>query len=418
MKDSNTYEDIFNSSVEGIMVVQEGKVILANPQCARLFGYSLTELNGKAIEEFVPEPSRQAHVSMREGYAKKPDARQMGMGRDLDAIKKDGTTFPVEISLSPATVDGEKSVVAHIIDISQRKKAEDDLKKSEEQLLQYAAELERRVEERTKELADAVDSLQKANETLQMEVAERIKAENEANIALAKEKELNELKTRFVSMASHEFRTPLSTILSSTSLLARYNTPETEEKKNKHITRIKNNVSELTNILNDFLSLDKLDAGKMSVSIHPVNICDLLTNTVSELNTLVKKDQSIVLDMDIKQCDIESDPQIIKQVMNNLVSNAIKYSGEGTSIDISAREIGEQIAITVQDHGIGIPENDQKHLFKKFFRAHNSSHIQGTGLGLNIVHKYLELIEGEITFESQEHVGSTFNVLIKKKVNG
>ena len=396
------------------MVVQNGEVILANPQCARLFGYTLNEIIGKKVEEFVPLHNRPHHESLRTEYTAKPNARQMGIGRDLEATRKDGTTFPVEISLSPAEVNGKNSVVAHIIDISQRKKAEDKLKKSEEQLLQYAAELERRVEERTKELADAVESLKTTNEELQTEVAERVKAENEANIALAKEKELNELKTRFVSMASHEFRTPLSTILSSTSLIAKYNTPETEEKKNKHITRIKNNVSELTNILNDFLSLDKLDAGKLSVAIQTMDICSLIENTTSELSTLTKKDQTIACSLEVDQCEIESDPQIIKQVMNNLVSNAIKYSGEGSTIFIDVREFEGGYSISVKDEGIGIPENDQKHLFQKFFRAHNSSHIQGTGLGLNIVEKYLELIGGEITFESKEHEGSTFTIQIKK----
>lgn len=408
------YKDIFNSSVEGIMVVQDGKVVLANPHCERLFGYAKGELVGKIVDDFVPMGSRKGHAKQRESYAKKPGARQMGFGRDLMAVRQDGSEFPVEISLSPAQLGNAPSVIAHIIDISERKRIEDELKKSEEHLLQYATELENRVEERTQELADIVETLKDTNESLQVEVVERIKAENEANIALAKEKELNELKTRFVSMASHEFRTPLSTILSSVSLIARYTTPETEEKKNKHITRIKSNVGELTNILNDFLSLDKLDEGKMSVAIRSVEVVKLIDEALSEFRTLTKKDQTIVCEKALEECELQSDPQILKQVLTNLCSNAIKYSGEGSEILIKIYEAGDKVVVSVKDSGIGIPESDQKHLFKKFFRGHNSSHIQGTGLGLNIVHKYLELIDGELTFESVEGKGSTFTIILKK----
>ncbi|MFY0628547.1 MAG: PAS domain S-box protein [Reichenbachiella sp.] len=406
------YKDIFNSSVEGIMVVQHGKVVLANPQCEILFGYEKGELIGKSVDDFVPMGSRGGHEKKRQSYAKKPSARQMGYGRDLTAVSKDGSNFPVEISLSPATLNNEPSVIAHIIDISKRKQVENELKKSEEHLLQYAAELEKRVQDRTQELADIVETLKSTNENLQSEVAYRIKAENEANIALAKEKELHELKTRFVSMASHEFRTPLSTILSSVSLIARYTTPETEEKKNKHITRIKNNVGELTNILNDFLSLDKLDEGKMSVSVQTMDLCALIDETISELRTLTKKDQKILTNINFLNCEVQSDPQIIKQVLTNLMSNAIKYSDQGSEIELNASQNNEKITIEVKDQGIGIPESDQKHLFGKFFRAHNSSHIQGTGLGLNIVQKYLELINGEITFESIEGKGSVFTITL------
>ncbi|WP_109829894.1 sensor histidine kinase [Reichenbachiella versicolor] len=404
------YKEIFLTCVEGIMVFQRGKVILANPQCTSLFGYSHEELIGMSVENFIPQSGRIAHEKQRSEYMKAPDTRQMGVGRDLMAVRKDGSTFPVEVSLNPAMMDGEQTIITHIIDISKRKQAEDNLKKSEEQLLRYAAELEKRVHERTEELATTVERLKEANESMKKEVSERIKAENEAQIALSKEKELNELKTRFVSMASHEFRTPLSTILSSASLISKYNAPDTEPKRMKHINRIKGNVSELTNILNDFLSLDKLDDGKMSVTLAEFDVCHMLEEVVSELQIVTKPNQEIILKADIQNCIINSDIQILKQVLTNLVSNAIKYSPEGSDIKLEGNTVKNTIIIKVIDQGIGIPEGDQKHLFQKFFRAHNASHIQGTGLGLNIVSKYLELIGGEISFESVEGKGSTFIV--------
>lgn len=409
-----TYEQVFQTSVESIMVVQKGAVILANPRCERLLGYDKGELIGQTVEAFVPQKYREMHVDRRTKYMNAPSARAMGQGRDLFALRKDGSSFPVEISLSPTEVDGEKSVIIHLIDITSRKAIEDELKKSEEQLIQYAAELEERVEERTRELAHAVNELQSANKNLQNEVAIRIKAENEARKALEKEKELHELKTRFVSMASHEFRTPLSTILSSISLVARYDGPETEDKRNKHIARIKSNVAELTSILNDFLSLDKLEAGKMSVNIQHIDVCEVIEEALAELESLLKNGQRLNLKNEIVECKMMGDAQIIKQSLTNLVSNAIKYSDSKSEINIVVRPVSDGLKIDVIDQGIGIPESDQKHLFEKFFRAHNSGHIQGTGLGLNIVQKYLELINGTISFQSEEGKGSTFTIMLRK----
>ncbi|WP_420581734.1 ATP-binding protein, partial [Reichenbachiella sp.] len=331
-------------------------------------------------------------------------------GRDLVALKKDGSTFPVEISLNVAKVDEEEVTIAHVIDITRRREAEIELKRSEEQLLVYAAELEQRVQDRTKKLNEAIDDLQKSNTDLEMQIKERVKAENEARIALEKEKELNELKTRFVSMASHEFRTPLSAILSSVSLIGKYISDENRDKKLKHINRVKSSVGELTGILNDFLSMDRLDAGKLTVSARDLIICDFLHEITDEMSELMKKDQVLDLKCNSPEGMFCTDSQILKQVLVNLLSNAIKYSPEGGKVILDTILEDKELTIRVIDHGIGIPKEDQKHLFDKFFRANNASHIQGTGLGLNIVKKYLELIQGTINFESTEGQGSTFTL--------
>ena len=415
--DTNTYQSIFYSCVEGILLVRNGKIILANPQCENLFGYTPNELKGVKIEDLMPNEIRSQHKVVRKAYDKNPEPRQMGIGRDLIALKKDGTTFPVEISLNVAKVNNEDVTIAHIIDISKRKETEKELKRSEEQLLVYAAELEQRVQDRTKKLNDVVEELQKANADLELQIKERIKAENEARIALEKEKELNELKTRFVSMASHEFRTPLSAVLSSVSLIGKYITDENKDKKLKHINRIKSSVGELTGILNDFLSMDRLDAGKLTVSGREFKLCDFLHELVDEMSELMRKDQKMELNCSTPDIIFFSDSQIIKQILSNLLSNAIKYSPDGETVTLDAHFKDDLLTIKVIDHGIGIPEADQKHLFDKFFRAHNAAHIQGTGLGLNIVQKYLELINGSIHFESTEGRGSTFILKINPLKN-
>ncbi|SMD31954.1 hypothetical protein SAMN04488029_0292 [Reichenbachiella faecimaris] len=417
MKSPNTYQSIFNSCVEGILLVNKGEIVLANPSSENLFGYKINELVGMKIEHLMPQKVRKSHEAVRSNYEKKPEPRQMGVGRDLVALKKDGTTFPVEISLNVAEVDGVAMTIAYVIDISMRKKAELELQRSEEQLISYAAELEQRVKDRTKKLNEAIEGLQKSNKNLELQIKERIKAENEARIALEREKELNELKTRFVSMASHEFRTPLSAVLSSVSLIGKYISEDNKEKKMKHINRIKSSVGELTNILNDFLSMDRLDAGKMNVAGREVLICNFLHEITDEMSELMKKDQSLDLKCSTPDAIFYTDPQILKQVLANLISNAIKYSPEGERVVLEVELDKDDLLVKVIDKGIGIPKVDQKHLFNKFFRANNASHIQGTGLGLNIVQKYLELIGGHIKFESTEGKGSTFILSIKSLKN-
>lgn len=409
----STYQSIFYSCVEGIILVNKGKISLANPQCEQLFGYAPDELIGMQVEELMPSSVREDHLKNRKSFDDNPEPRQMGIGRDLIAQRKDGTLFPVEISLNVAKVNNEKVTIAHIIDISRRKETESQLKRSEEQLLKYAAELEQRVQERTRKLNKAIEDLQKTNTELEEQINERIKAENEARIALEREKELSELKTRFVSMASHEFRTPLSAVLSSVSLIGKYISDENKEQKLKHINRIKSSVGELTSILNDFLSMDKLDMGKFEAFPQKIVMCEFLNEIVDEMGQLTKKGQTIDLKCDHPETTFNTDPQILKQSLANLISNAIKYSPEDSVVTIKVDVNSNLLIIDVIDQGIGIPEADQKHLFDKFFRAHNASHIQGTGLGLNIVKKYLELIRGEINFESKEGVGSTFGLKIK-----
>jgi PAS domain S-box-containing protein len=240
-------------------------------------------------------------------------------------------------------------------------------------------------------------------------------AENQMQEMLEKEKHLNELKSRFVSMASHEFRTPLSTILSSTSLAERYSSEEQQEKRDKHFKRIKTSVHSLTTILNDFLSLDKLEQGIVDINLSAFNLKDLIDEVVEEITTGLNKGQRLELNFVYPQIDIISDRNVIRNVLNNLLTNASKYSAEGKLISLSVKEVKKGLQIEVQDQGIGIPEKEQKQLFERFFRAKNVTNIQGTGLGLNIVKKYVDLLGGEISFESSEENGTKFTVVLPNK---
>ena len=250
---------------------------------------------------------------------------------------------------------------------------------------------------------------------VEQNVTKQKKAENEIRKSLEKEKELNELKSRFVSMASHEFRTPLSTILSSVSLVQKYDAPENEEKREKHIIRIKSAVNNLTGILNDFLSLDKLETGKVENNPVEFDVVKFSEEMTEEMQAVAKKGQSVIYKHSGKNTIVVADKHILKNILHNLLSNASKYSGEGTEVSFNTFSDKTKLKIEIRDNGIGIPEEEKQHMFERFFRAKNAVNIGGTGLGLNIVKKYTELLNGEIGFESKAGEGTTFTLIIPLK---
>ena len=243
-------------------------------------------------------------------------------------------------------------------------------------------------------------------------ITEQKKAQQDMETALYKEKELNVLKSRFVSMASHEFRTPLSTVLSSVSLIERYIEKGDTEKTEKHISRIKSSIGNLTSILNDFLSIDKLEAGKIECNPSEFELNTFIGEVLDELQAVTKSGQVINFEHDKQDTNVLLDKQILKNIIYNLVSNAIKYSQEGNEILTSVKLDGNTFELKVTDYGIGIPKSEHHLMFDRFFRAQNVTNIQGTGLGLNIVKKYVDLLEGDINFTSEENKGTTFTVTL------
>ena len=225
--------------------------------------------------------------------------------------------------------------------------------------------------------------------------------------ALNKEKELGLLKSRFVSMASHEFRTPLSSILSSAELLGMYIEAGKLDRMGRNINRIKNSVRNLTGILNDFLSLEKLETGKVELQITDIQLTDYLEELTEEIKPILRPNQQLLLQF--KNINvIQADPYLLKNILINLVSNAIKYSPNGEDVTLEISITKQQLVFKIIDKGIGIPNEDQQHMFTRFFRASNVENIKGTGLGLTIVKRYLDLMGGDIGFESKYGKGSTF----------
>ena len=370
-KNSNIFNLLTEGVSEGIIVVNQKQVIVAtNSSAEEMFGYQKDELMGKPLDTLIPKryhPKHDAHVS---NFIAKSKKRQMGQGSDLYGVGKDGHEFPVEAGLNPFELYGSTYVMALVTDITERKN--------------YTQKLEKTVQERTKQLTEA----------------------------LAKEKELNELKTRFLSLVSHEFKTPLSGILTSITLLEKYTQTEQQAKREKHVTTIRNKVRYLDAILNDFLSVERLDLGKVNYTLETFSISKIINEVVYDANMLLKAGQKIQYPDGIDDLVIEFDEKTLELVLSNLVHNAIKYSAEHSVIELVVAKAEDTIILQVIDQGIGIPAAEQKHIFDRYFRAKNALTTQGTGIGLNIAKQHLENLGGSLQFTSEEKKGSIFTVRI------
>ena len=402
--EKDKFAALFEYASMGIVVTDSNGIIsMANQFLLTQFGYNDTsEIINKSIEILIPQRYEKVHHVHRKNYSKNPEKRTMGVGRDLFARKKDGSEFPVEVSLSNYNSSDGMHMMAFVVDITKRKEIEQAvmdqkelLEKTNQTIEELNNALEEKVNIRTEQLQDALNQIEASRDDLTK--------------ALSKEKELGDLKSRFVSMASHEFRTPLSTILSSASLLAKYTETAEQEKRHKHIQRIKESVSNLTGILNEFLSIGKIEDGKIEVRYTHFNIKEFLEGVVSEMQSNAKLGQRFFCKHQGEEW-FELDMNLFRNICLNLLSNAIKFSTEKGIISIKSVVHDNGMELTVEDNGIGIAEIDQQHLFERFFRAGNVTNIQGTGLGLHIVSKYIELMNGSIHYKSELEKGTTFTI--------
>ncbi len=403
--DQQQVKALFEHATEGMVLTnKKGEIVLVNPAATSLFGYEMGELLGQTIETLIPMRFHDAHVNYRKGFYQHPSNRTMGHGRDLFAKRKDGTEFPVEVSLSFYQQKNEFYVIAFIVDITSRKKSEQELldqktqlERVSEDLRKLNTELEVKVDQRTVILREALQELEKS--------------QAELNEALNKEKELNEIKSRFVSMASHEFRTPLSTVLSSAALISKYKELNEGEKMDKHIKRIKDSVKHLNELLEDFLSLGKLEEGKIKPKVEQFDLKEHIEELVEEMRSVVKQQQIIHLSYE-GEALFTSDKGLIKNILINLISNAIKFSPENGQIWLNICNEPGKLGLTVKDEGIGISKEDQQHLFSSFYRAKNVVNIEGTGLGLHIVKRYVELLLGTLELQSEINRGTIISIVL------
>ena len=379
---------IIENAIDGIITIDErGKIETINPAACKLFEYIPEEVIGKNVSMLMPPPDKEQHDEYLHRYQQTGHAHIIGIGREVKGLKKNGSVFPFRLGISEVQYSGRKIYTGFIHDLSREKEAENQLK-------EYAAHLEELVVERTQSLNATVDAL--------------LIAKEEVSLSLEKEKELGLLKSRFVSIASHEFRTPLTSIQLSVSLIEKYAEPFNSSNIVKHVGKIKSAVGNLTSILNDFLSLEKLESGKQEPSYHDFDLVKFAETITEEMQILTKQNQNIIYQHTGTRSTIRLDQNLLKNCIVNLINNAIKYSGENSFIGFTTEINERECVITISDNGIGIPEADQRHLFEAFFRAHNTGTIPGTGLGLNIVARYTNLMNGTIAFKSEVNQGTLF----------
>jgi PAS domain S-box-containing protein len=365
----NYLSTIFDESLNEIYVFEaiSLKFINVNYGAQKNLGYSIKEL-----KKMTP-----LDIKTKEGEIVFKNSMETLLNDEVEKLeyetfhqRKDGTTYPVEVHLQLSNLGEKKIFVAIILDITERRN--------------YTKKLEKEVEERTEQL----------------------------RIALSKERELNELKTRFLSLVSHEFKTPLSGILTSSVLLSKYRLTEDQIKRDRHIKTISDKVHYLNTILNDFLSLEKLETGKLTYNISHFKLSKVVDEVLYNANMLLKEGQVIMYPDNIDEISLNQDEKVTILILTNLVNNAIKYSPKYAVITIDVKQNKVNTTLYIEDNGIGIPLNDQKSIFERYFRAENVVNTQGTGIGLNIVKNHLENLGGTISFKSEEHKGTKFTITL------
>ena len=343
-------ESVINTAIDGIITIDKfGTIETINPAASKLFGYDQSELIGRNITSLMNSPEREEHQSYIDRYLETGQAKIIGVGREVWGKKKDGSTFPLRLAVSQMKLKDKIVFTGIVHDLSEVQKAWAKVEFLNRQLVD-------KVEERTSELRQAVSELTRTNEQLGREVNARkqselalVRNQEELLVALAKEKDLNELKSRFMSMASHEFKTPLTTIKSSSSLVGKYQDLGNLQKGKKHLNRINLAVGHLNSMLDDFFSLSKLEEGEIQPKWQNIKLLELIIESVEEMSPLLKKDQTIMLDLPKKPIEIISDGVIMKNILYNLLTNAIKFSEPGTHITVKATSDEESPFIYTKD---------------------------------------------------------------------
>ena len=394
------YEAVVASATIGIIVCDRaGIIVSANQMAHQQFGYAPGALLATALDRLVPPLSEgRDHAQLRQSYNACPQVRALAAHRgELHGLRRDGSVFPAEISLSYFYLDEALHVVSYIIDITEKHNAQQALVGERQRVERLNADLEQKVADRTHALLNTLEQLEQRKEELAQ--------------ALAAEQELGELKSRFVSMASHEFRTPLTAVLTSASLIEKYPAAEQQDKRLRHLDRIKQSVNHLNDILEEFLSVGRIEEGRVQARPTEVDLAALLDETVLDVQGLLKPGQTIRQQVSCPSL-LWLDASLLRKILVNLLSNGLKYSDERAEVTVRASCASGQLVLSVQDQGVGISREDQEHLFERFFRARNVTNVPGTGLGLYIVARYLDLMRGTIALQSELEVGTTVTITL------
>jgi PAS domain S-box-containing protein len=359
-----------------VMIDSRGIIVLINREAERLFGDTRDHLVGQPVEMLVPERYRGRHAGMRNGYLHGPEARRMGVGRELFALRRDGAEVPVEIGLNPIHTEQGTLVLSAIVDISERQRLEATSKANEE--------LERRVLERTAELEAHAEMLRHSNQALER-----------SNIELQ----------QFAYVASHDLQSPLRSISSFVQLLERRCADQVDAQARGWMRSASEATQRLSTLIRDLLEVSRIDSRAQSfVAVDLEGILDdaeaLLSETIHDAGAVIRRQPLPVVNGDRSQ---------LVQLLQNLIGNAIKYRGaEPPEILITASLVGGEFQIRVSDNGIGIAPDQHERVFEIFRRLHTQKAYPGTGIGLAVCRRVVTRHGGHIWIESRSGRGSTF----------
>ena len=380
------FRDLLEAAPDGILEMdQDGTIVLLNATAEQMFKYPREELLGQLIEVLVPAALRQQHRQHREKYVEHPVTRPMGMGLDLSARRKDGSQFPVEISLSPIRAQHGFHIVAIIRDITARKQAEAEI-----QAMQQAFTTE----------------LSTKNQQLEIRNREVERA--------------NRLKSEFLASMSHELRTPLHTIIGFADLLAEELKGPLNRDQKRFVDHIQRDSRHLLELINDVLDLSKIESGRLELRPGPFRVIDAVAETLAGLRPLADQKQIGINEAIDHKLEITADRLRFKEILSNLISNAIKFTPEGGQITVESSGGPNQVSFAVADTGIGIDPAEQQAIFNKFYQVGSTTRgvREGTGLGLAITKSLVEMHGGRIWVESTPGQGSRFQFMLPSQAEG
>ncbi|MCC7448960.1 MAG: PAS domain S-box protein [Anaerolineae bacterium] len=363
-RNEEQFRRMLEAASEGILLVdQAGQVTLVNRQFEQIFGYDRHEILGQPIEVLLPEANRAIHINERNQYMQNPQARPMGHGRELRGRRKDGAIFPVEVSLAPVEIEGAMQIMCFVIDITARQQLE-----------------EQRVYAQTLE------------------------------IQLQKEREIVELKQRFMSMISHDFRTPLAVMGMACEIIQKHYHRLSPDKIQERIRALDAQVRQMAAMLDEVSLLNKSHANRLECEPEPLAILNFCRMIIDNILLADDNKHQFILELDETLGVIQADKRLLEHILMNLLSNAVKYSPVGTTVTFTMRRDGPDVLFHIQDEGMGIPKADQPRIFEEFYRAGNARNFKGSGLGLAIVKSSVLAHNGTITLDSAEGRGTTFEV--------
>ncbi len=399
---------LFNNASISILILKGHVIVDCNPRTEKLFGTSREYLIGNTPIKLSPEyqPDGRTSENAAQDYISKALNGQSQVF-EWKHFKSNGTMCDVEVSLSRVMIKDEFLLQAFLVDISERKE-------NERTITRLNRELELRVIERTQQLEFTLEDLKFENEHRKRTEEELVKIQDDLLSVLSKEKHLNELKSRFISMVSHEYRTPLTVILSSTYILDTLFIKNDYEPFKKNIEQIRQSIQSLTKLLDDVLIYERPGSKNWQQTFGILEVVSFIRSLVEEIRLSSGKNRNIIINSSVNQIKLECDNSSMRYVISNLIANSIKYSPPSTPVEVNIIDDTSHVYIMIKDYGIGIPSDDIKSIFNPFHRSKNIGTTPGTGLGLAIVKRYVDIMNGSISVESNESEGTLFTLKFEK----